>query len=293
MIRIRAPVISESEIKALGRTGSLADQRLNPFELPVVMADFSHLAATMDRMRRPSHTAETKAAPNVLPGDLKNAPYYVGTLSQDAVEMAMVDNGKGDFVVRQSERIPNSLVLMVKLTNVTGMQRRIMFHGGLYVMELNGETRSHANLNALLKMEPAVLRPVAKSVLAFHKNSQGGQMRSRSSSASGQVESPSVCAGVCVFVCAVLCVCIPKGCLHWGLCVCEQKTVRMWSSVVNMYTVVLPAAHKFALRLHVLGSVRPFSWEYSRGMVCARPAVAQNVFSQCIKYTWPVRQSDR
>ena len=56
-------------------------------------------------------------------------------------------------MVRKSDRAANIFVLMLKLTPVTGMQKRIIFSRGKFIMECNGVKRAHSDLAQLLMLE--------------------------------------------------------------------------------------------------------------------------------------------
>ena len=69
--------------------------------------------------------------------------YFVGNTSKTVIEKVMAAAPGGDFVVRVSERVPNSLVLMLKTSAAAGVQRRIVFGGGRFSMDIRGTKASH------------------------------------------------------------------------------------------------------------------------------------------------------
>jgi hypothetical protein len=66
----------------------------------------------------------------------------VGNTSKAVIERVMAQAPQGDFVVRLSERVPNSLVLMLKTSAAAGVQRRIVFVGGRFSMDIRGAKAS-------------------------------------------------------------------------------------------------------------------------------------------------------
>jgi hypothetical protein len=79
--------------------------------------------------------------PTSLPTNLHR--YYVGKTTQSVIEKVMLAAPGGDFVVRESERVKDSLVLMLKTSSTAGMQRRIVFRDGKFTMDVGGTKCSH------------------------------------------------------------------------------------------------------------------------------------------------------
>ena len=69
--------------------------------------------------------------------------YFVGNTPKEVIERVMATAPGGDFVVRLSERVPNSLVLMLKTSAAAGVQRRIVYGGGRFSMDIRGSKCSH------------------------------------------------------------------------------------------------------------------------------------------------------
>jgi len=101
--------------------------------------------------------------------NLDEEPFYVGTTSQAIIEQSMSTAPGGDYVVRKSDKAANVFVLMLKLTHVTGMQKRIIYSQGKFIMDVGGTKRAHESLDELLKLEPMAKNPCRDKVLDLRK----------------------------------------------------------------------------------------------------------------------------
>ena len=105
----------------------------------------------------------TTRASGDTPSSLANKPWFVAGASQAVVTKAMAHAPAGDYVVRESAQNPGAFVLMVKLTAVTGIQKRIVWDQGVY--RIDGGMETYESINDLLSSEPMAQRPAKDLVL--------------------------------------------------------------------------------------------------------------------------------
>ena len=86
----------------------------------------------------------------------------------------------GDYVVRESARTPGAFVLMLKLTAVTGIQKRILWDQGVY--RIDGGMETYETINDLLSGEPMAQRPAKNLILAVSQplSAAGGTSKKKS-----------------------------------------------------------------------------------------------------------------
>jgi len=128
------------------------------------------MQSTMNGMRT------SQSAPSAAPPNLDRELWFVGNASQATVEKALARAPAGDFVIRASARTPGAFVLMLKLTAVTGIQKRLLFSQGSY--RIDGGMETYSSINQLLKSEPMAQRPARDLVVGV---ANGGTSSKRKS----------------------------------------------------------------------------------------------------------------